>query len=307
MDCWLILLTLLPICGPSIATSEDGYCTQDCLKDTQADMSFIPGGEYFIGTKNPVFEADGEAPERPVVLHDFYIDVHEVSNRQFNEFVRTTGYISEAEGFGNSFVLMSLIKNEDVRGKLSLAVAGSPWWVPVNGSMWRAPEGPGSHIQDRMDHPVVHVSWKDAAAFCEYKGRRLPTEREWEVACRGGLRDRLYSWGNKWKPKNEHRANTWQGEFPVHDSCEDGFVGTAPVSSFPANNYGVKNMIGNVWEWTQDDWSVPGSLALNQKVKKGGSFMCHKDFCFRHRCAARSQNTPDSTASNLGFRCARSP
>jgi sulfatase modifying factor 1 len=269
-------------------------------------MSFIPAGEYFIGTKKPVFVADGEDPERQVSLNAFYIDVHEVSNRRFDDFVKETGHITEAEAFGNSFVLQSLIKNSDVLSQVTQAVVASPWWVPVNGSNWRHPEGDGSSIDGKMEHPVVHVSWNDAVAFCAHAGKRLPTEAEWEVACRGGLRDRLYSWGNKWMPNGQHRANTWQGEFPTRNSGDDGFIGTAPVSAFPPNKYGLKQMIGNVWEWTSDSWSVGGQTNPNEKVKKGGSFMCHKDFCYRHRCAARSQNTDDSTASNLGFRCARS-
>lgn len=307
MDKWILLLILFFLNNSSVAPEEPGFCTRDCLKDVEGDMAFIPGGEYLIGTNDPVFAADGEGPQKAVSLHPFYIDVHEVSNRKFNDFVRATGHVTEAEKFGNSFVLLSLIENADVREELREAVAGSPWWVPVNGSTWRTPEGPGSHLENRMDHPVVHVSWNDALAFCTHNGRRLPTEAEWEVGCRGGLRDRLYPWGNKWQPNGQHRANTWQGQFPVHDSGEDGFTATSPVHSFPANKYGLKNMVGNVWEWTEDEWSVSGRVRQNEKVKKGGSFMCHKDYCFRHRCAARSQNTADSTASNLGFRCARNP
>lgn len=306
MYCLISTVILLTLAGISCNQYEHEYCTMDCSIENENRMALIPGGDYFIGTNKPVFEADGEGPERPVLLPDFYMDVHEVSNREFLRFVEATKCVTEAEKFGNSFVLASLIKNPDVSKKVTQAVAGSPWWLPVNGSNWRSPEGDGSDISDRLDHPVVHVSWNDASAFCAHNGRRLPSEAEWEVACRGGLRARLYSWGNKWMPNDEHHANTWQGEFPAHDSGEDGFVGTAPVTAFPSNKYGLKQMIGNVWEWTSDDWTVAGRVVANEKVKKGGSFMCHKDFCFRHRCAARSHNTADSTASNLGFRCARS-
>ena len=301
----ICLLLLISLVGQSCGNQQDGYCTKECNKAVVEEMALIPEGKYFIGTDKPVFVADGEDPERQVSLAAFYLDVHEVSNDDFQKFVHATGHVTEAETFGNSFVLGSLIRNPEVSQKLTQAVAASPWWVPVNGSSWRFPEGDGSDISERMDHPVVHVSWNDASAYCAHTGRRLPTEAEWEVACRGGLRGRLYSWGNKWMPQDEHRANTWQGEFPVRDSGEDGFVGTAPVDTFPANKYGIKQMIGNVWEWTSDSWSVARRSNPNEKVKKGGSFMCHKDHCFRHRCAARSQNTADSTASNLGFRCAR--
>lgn len=303
----LSLLLLLPI-DPSCTSDQDGYgyCTRECADNPDKTMVLIPGGKYFIGTNRPVFAADGEDPERQISLSGFYIDVHEVSNVNFEKFVQRTGYVTEAEKFGNSFVLQSLITNAEISRTVTQAVAGSPWWVPVNGSNWRSPEGQASDLSDRMNHPVIHVSWNDASAYCAHWGWRLPSEEEWEVACRGGLRDRLYSWGNKWMPNGEHRANTWQGDFPVYDSGEDGFVGTAPVDAFPANKFGVKQMIGNVWEWTSNSWSVAGRVNENEKVKKGGSFMCHKDYCFRHRCAARSQNTADSTASNLGFRCARS-
>ena len=308
--CRLVSSLLLVSLGFAVfdrsTASDEAFCRRGCGDDRGREAVTIPGGEYFIGTTKPVFEADGEGPERRVFVNAFQMDVHEVSNRDFEAFIHATGHITEAERFGHSFVLLSLIKNEDVLSSLSNAVAGSPWWVPVNGSTWKVPEGKGSGIRERMDHPVVHVSWNDAKAFCAHKGKRLPTEQEWEVACRGGLRDRVYAWGNKWMPNGEYRANTWQGSFPTHDSGLDGYVGTAPVNAFAGNPFGLKHILGNVWEWTEDNWSVSGQTIAGEKVKKGGSFMCHHDFCFRYRCAARSHNTPDSSASNLGFRCARS-
>lgn len=275
-------------------------------------MVLVRGGEFEMGTDKPVFAADGESPARSVRVRDFYIDVHEVSNAEFERFVQATGHKTEAETFGDSFVLDSAISEETKKG-ITQAVAAAPWWLPVKGADWRHPEGPDSHIRDRMDHPVVHVSWNDAVAFCEWSGKRLLTEAEWEYACRAGLKNRLFPWGNNWTPKGETRANIWEGEFPLKNTAEDGYPGTAPVTSFPATKFGLKNIIGNVWEWTGDWWETRhtkepkenprGPASGTDKVKKGGSFMCHKTYCYRYRCAARSQNTPDTSAYNVGIRC----
>jgi sulfatase modifying factor 1 len=263
-------------------------------------MARVAAGTYTIGTDAQVFPADREGPARAVTLPAFYMDVHEVSNNEFGLFVEQTKYVTEAETFGNSFVADYYV-SEEVKAGISQAVAAAPWWLPVDGATWRRPEGIGSDIQDRGDHPVVHVSWHDAVAYCGWAGKRLPTEAEWEASCRAGKEDRLFPWGNKWVPGGEHRANIWQGEFPASNSAEDGWAGAGPVTAFPATAFGHKNMIGNVWEWVED-WWVEGKQA--EKTKKGGSFMCHKSYCYRYRCAARSQNTPDSSAHNLGFRCA---
>lgn len=278
-------------------------------------MVKIPGGEFIMGTNEPVFEADGEHPARRVKVKEFYMDTYEVSNMAFELFVKATGYKTEAETFGDSFVLEGEL-SEAIRSTLTNAVAAAPWWVPVKGADWRHPEGPDSNISDRMDHPVVHVSWNDAVAYCKWMDKRLPTEAEWERACRAGKRERLFPWGNKLTPKDEFRANIWQGEFPNFDSGEDGYPGRCPITAFPTNDYGLKNIVGNVWEWTADWWGISHSPGLKvdprgpksgeDKVKKGGSYMCTKEYCYRYRCAARSQNTPDSSAGNLGFRCAAS-
>lgn len=194
---------------------------EKCVKQGSCgldNMEVIPAGDFFVGTDKPIFEADGEGPKRSVSIKSFAIDIHEVSNQDFEEFVVKTAYTTEAELFGFSFVLESLIKDESVRKAVNQEVLGSPWWLPVKGASWKNPEGHGSLISDRMDHPVVHVSFHDAASFCRWKGKRLPTEDEWEVACRGRLQDRLYSWGNNLTPKGRHYANTWQGAFPVNDS-----------------------------------------------------------------------------------------
>ncbi|XP_046388837.1 formylglycine-generating enzyme [Ischnura elegans] len=277
-------------------------------------MVRIRSGVFTMGTDKPIFVVDGEGPARRIHVDDFYIDVHEVSNLQFEYFVNDTGYTTEAEKFGDSFVFENLL-SEKTRSSITQAVAAAPWWLPVKGCDWRHPEGPDSSTKDRMDHPVIHVSWNDASKYCEWAGKRLPTEAEWEKACQDGLKDRLFPWGNALNPGNKHRMNIWQGDFPNKDNGDDGYVGTAPVNTFLQTKSGLHNMIGNVWEWTQDWWQTrhkAGTIAKNPKgpgtgtdrVKKGGSYLCHKSYCYRYRCAARSQNTPDSSAGNLGFRCA---
>ncbi|KOX76185.1 Sulfatase-modifying factor 1 [Melipona quadrifasciata] len=282
--------------------------------DRLKNMVEIKAGTFTIGTNDPVFVADGEGPKQQIYLDSFYIDEMEVSNRDFGRFVHATNHRTEAEKFGDSFVFGGLLE-EKVRTNITHAVAQAPWWLQVKNANWQNPEGPNSDIKNRMDHPVVHVSWNDATAYCKWLGKRLPTEAEWEVACRGGLSDKLYSWGNKFTPNGQHRANTWQGDFPNNNTKEDGYESTSPVTEFPPNNYGLRNMIGNVWEWTSDWWTIEtkarggpnnpsGPPHSTDKVKKGGSYLCHKSYCFRYRCAARSQNTPDTTAGNLGFRCA---
>ncbi|KAM9075675.1 formylglycine-generating enzyme isoform 1-T1 [Megaptera novaeangliae] len=274
----------------------------------------IPAGVFTMGTDDPQIKQDGEAPARRVALDAFYMDAYEVSNAEFEKFVNSTGYLTEAEKFGDSFVFEGML-SEQVKSDIQQAVAAAPWWLPVKGANWRHPEGPDSTVLHRPDHPVLHVSWNDAVAYCTWAGKRLPTEAEWEYSCRGGLQNRLFPWGNKLQPKGQHYANIWQGEFPVTNTGEDGFRGTAPVDAFPPNGYGLYNIVGNAWEWTSDWWTIHHSVEetiINPKgppsgkdrVKKGGSYMCHKSYCYRYRCAARSQNTPDSSASNLGFRCA---
>ncbi|XP_046281629.1 formylglycine-generating enzyme isoform X1 [Marmota monax] len=278
-----------------------------------AKMVPIPAGVFTMGTDDPQIKQDGEAPARRVTVDAFYMDVYEVSNAEFEKFVNSTGYLTEAEKFGDSFVFEGML-SEQVKTGIQQAVAAAPWWLPVKGANWRHPEGPDSTVLHRPNHPVLHVSWNDAVAYCTWAGKRLPTEAEWEYSCRGGLQNRLFPWGNKLQPRGQHYANIWQGEFPVTNTAEDGFQGTAPVDAFPPNGYGLYNIVGNAWEWTSDWWTVHHSAeeVLNPKgppsgkdrVKKGGSYMCHKTYCYRYRCAARSQNTPDSSASNLGFRCA---
>ena len=283
------------------------------------EFVLIPAGVFTMGTDDapPNMEQDGERPARRVKVSKFYLQKYEVSNADFAQFVRETGYVTEAEKFGDSFVFEPLL-SEKVQEEITQAVKDAPWWLPVKQAYWLHPEGKDSEISSRGDHPVVHISWNDATAYCQWKDSeegRLPTEAEWEYAARGGLEGRLFPWGNNPTPKGQHWMNIWQGEFPLKNSLEDGYFSTAPIDSYHPNKFGLFNMAGNVWEWVSDWWTIRHSREFSEnpkgppsgmdKVKKGGSYMCHKDYCYRYRCSARSMNTPDSSASNLGFRCAK--
>jgi formylglycine-generating enzyme required for sulfatase activity len=256
---------------------------------------------------------DGEGPVRGVTLRGFYIDACCVTNEQFNEFVNATGYKTEAERFGWSFVF-HLFLTRDQLGRFTQRLVGSEWWRRVDGAYWRHPEGEGSNVKKRWGHPVVHVSWNDAMAYCEWAGKRLPAEAEWECAARGGLVQKRFAWGDELMPKGRHFCNIWQGVFPTTNTAEDGYVGTAPAKSFNANGYGLFNVAGNVWEWCYDwfsrDFHVDGPRADpsgpgsgERKVVRGGSYLCHESYCNRYRVGARTSNTPDSSAGNTGFRC----
>jgi len=207
----------------------------------------LDGGSFSMGAEDTEgFPEDGEGPVRDVELSPFAIGAHAVTNRRFADFVDATGYTTDAERYGWSFVFAGLLPDSfpDTRG-----VVGAPWWRQVFGATWRCPEGPQSVVEDRLDHPVVHVSWRDAGAFCVWAQLRLPTEAEWEFAARGGLVQQRFPWGDQREPGGEHRMNIWHGTFPTHNSREDGYYGTCPVAEFPANGYGLHNTSGNVWEW----------------------------------------------------------
>lgn len=280
-------------------------------------MQLIPGGEFLMGNDGDYgFAADGEGPVHAVELAPFYIDETCVSNEQFNSFVNATRYKTEAERFGWSFVFSGHLSPKQQETAVRLRVLGSEWWCRVEGATWRHPEGPESNIKKRWQHPVVQVSWNDALAYCEWAGKRLPTEAEWECAARGGRVQQRFPWGDELEPGGRHRMNVWQGDFPVHNTCADGHYGAAPVRSFKPNGFGLFNMTGNVWEWCWD-WFDPtyyrrsprenptGPSSGERRVMRGGSYLCHASYCNRYRTDARSSNTPDSGATNLGFRCVR--
>jgi len=285
------------------------------------DMVMLGGGRFLMGSDyEKGFAEDGEGPVRKVELSPYKISRFATTNAQFAQFVSETGYETDAERYGWSFVFHLFVGGE-ARRHVRGAAAGAPWWRAVGGACWRSPEGPGSSWEDRPGHPVVHVSWNDAMAYCGWAGLRLPTEAEWEHAARGGLKRRRFPWGNVLVPDGEHRCNVWQGEFPTRNAAEDGWAGTCPADEYEPNGFGLHNVSGNVWEWCQDRFSATfhaeeskgGRKTLadpkgppwgTARVIKGGSYLCHKSYCDRYRVGARSKNTPDSSTGNTGFRCA---
>jgi formylglycine-generating enzyme required for sulfatase activity len=273
--------------------------------DTSA-MAHIPGGPFLMGSDSPdTFIDDGEGPVREVRVPPYLIDITAVSNAAFAEFVAATGHVTEAEREGWSFVFHALLHPQARSAVREGTVPDAPWWLAVERARWHAPEGPGSNIDTRANHPVVHVSWHDASAFAAWCGKRLPSEAEWERAARGGLVQAAYPWGDELRPAGQHRCNLWQGRFPQVDTGDDGHIGTCPVNAFEPNGFGLYNMSGNVWEWCADRWSpdaLPGVEPAH--VIRGGSYLCHASYCNRYRVSARHHNHPASTAGHMGFRCA---
>ena len=263
-------------------------------------MTYLPGGSFLMGSDDDSFPADGEGPVREVAFSPFWIDRYAVTNAAFAAFVEATGYRTEAEQFGWSFVFYGFLPEgfPPTQG-----VAEAPWWRQIYGADWAHPEGPESTLETRLNHPVVHVSWHDALAYARWAGKRLPTEAEWEYAARGGLEGKRYPWGDRLTPHKKHRCNIWQGTFPTSNTAKDGFYGTAPVDAFEPNGYGLYNTVGNTWEWCGDLWSQ--NADAHARVVKGGSYLCHASYCNRYRVAARTYNTPDSSLGHTGFRLAR--
>lgn len=301
-------------CAP--ASADRGSADSESVpaaggRGTVSGLVELPGGSFRMGTDDPRgYEADGEGPVHTVEVSPFAIAPATVTNREFAAFVEDTGHVTTAEQFGNSFVFAGLLPDDFPPTQ---GVAAAPWWRLVEGAGWRHPEGPHSSIADRDDHPVVHVSWLDAMAFCAWSGARLPTEAEWEYAARGGREGHHFPWGDEREPGGRHRMNVYQGQFPVEDTAADGWAGTCPVGTYPPNDFGLHEMTGNVWEWCAD-WFDPGYYSRSPlrdpagpdrgqaRVMRGGSYLCHDSYCWRYRVDARSANTPDSTTGNLGFR-----
>ncbi|MEQ6248587.1 formylglycine-generating enzyme family protein [Sulfitobacter sp. HNIBRBA3233] len=275
-----------------------------------SDRVTLPGGSFRMGTDDKILPQDGEYPARKTRLRPFAIDSCAVTAARFARFIDDTGYTTDAESFGWSFVFHGLMDRPEDHEPL----AGLEWWRKVDGACWRTPEGPATDLEGREEHPVTHVSWRDATAFASWAGGRLPTEAEWEFAALGGRETARYPWGDE-DPQDTGflPCNIWQGRFPDHNTGADGYRGTAPACSFAPNGYGLYNMVGNTWEWTADRFRIR-SVAKAAKIRnaeaartdartvKGGSFICHRSYCYRYRIAARSSNTPDTTLSHTGFR-----
>ena len=272
----------------------------------------IPGGRSHVGIDKPAIPKDGEGPTRFVKLKPFALEAQTVTIGRFAAFVEATGYVSEAERFGWSAVFAGLASKDTI---VTGGAPATPWWLRIEGADWRHPDGPDSGIEHRLDHPVTQVSHADAAAFAAWVGGRLPSEAEWERAAHGGVVGRKFVWGDEEPTDTKIFCNIWQGQFPQNNTCADGYMGTAPARSFEPNEGGFYNMAGNVWEWTCDPYrirSVSGhakkrnadAIAADERLLKGGSFLCHYSYCYRYRIAARMALTPDSAASNVGFRVA---
>jgi formylglycine-generating enzyme required for sulfatase activity len=294
-------------------------------------MVWIPGGTFWMGADDA--SMSDARPVHEVVVDGFWIDRTEVTNRQFARFVAATGYRTvaerkpEAKDFPDAppenLVAGSLVFTPPA-GEVSLK-DHLAWWSYVPGADWRHPEGPGTSIDGRDEHPVVQVCWDDAAAYARWAGKRLPTEAEWEFAARGGKARTRYTWGEEQRPGGKWQANIWQGRFPGRNTAEDGFAGTAPVATFPPNGYGLFDMAGNAWEWCAD-WYRPGyevdsrrnpqgpatsydpaEPGVAKRVQRGGSYLCSDEYCTRYLPGARGKGAPDSGAPHVGFRCVRSP
>ena len=315
--------------------------TQDKKESAPTGMVWIPGGEFTMGTDDP----ESYEPERPahrVKVTGFWMDATEVTNLQFKKFVEATGYVTMAEKKPEWEQLKKQMPPGTPRPPEANLVPGSltftppsyavnlndysQWWSFQPGCNWKHPEGPVSNIEDRWSHPVVQVSYDDAAAFSIWAKKRLPTEAEWEFASRGGRDGERYSWGSEFRPQGKYMANTFQGVFPGKNEGEDGFTGSSPVRTFPPNRFGLYDIIGNVWEWTNDYYNVnyytqlaksrltinpmgpdkpydPGEPFAQKRVTRGGSFLCATDYCVNFRPSARQGTAFDSGLSNVGFRC----
>ena len=308
----------------------------DTQGPSEDGMRWIAGGRFSMGSEDFY---ENEKPVHTAVVDGFWMDQHPVTVNEFRAFVADTGYVTVAERPLDPDLYPDADPNLMVPGSLVFQKTTGPvdlsdyrnWWAYVPGAHWRRPQGAGSNTRGRRDHPVVHVAWDDAEAFARWAGKDLPTEAEWEFAARGGLEGAAFAWGDEHFPGGKTMANSWQGEFPWQNLGLDGFEGTSPVASFPANGYGLYDMTGNVWEWTSD-WYAPrhaepeawacctptnprvvsadGSFDVGRpgehiprRVVKGGSHLCAPNYCLRYRPAARQPQMVDTSMSHLGFRC----
>lgn len=300
------------------------------------DMIALTGGTFRMGSDEHYAE---EGPARYVAVDDFRMDRTPVTNAAFARFVDETGYVTFAERAPNPEDYPGILPEMISAGSLLFKPPSRPvnlndtsqWWTFCFGADWRHPEGPGSDISGRLDHPVVHIAYFDAVAYAEWASKSLPTEAEWEYAARGGLAEKAFAWGDELAPGGQMLANYWQGNFPWQNLLTDGYAGTSPVGHFPENGYGLVDMIGNVWEWTAD-WFQPRhsdqpakacciprnprggaedasydpcmpEIRIGRRVLKGGSHLCAPNYCQRYRPAARYAQPIDTSTSHVGFRC----
>jgi formylglycine-generating enzyme required for sulfatase activity len=311
-------------------------------------MVWIPGGEFTMGTDSDLGWTD-EKPAHRVRVDGFWMDETDVTNAQFRQFVDATGYLTTAEKPPDAGEILRQLrpgtppprKENLVPGSLVFVPTNGPvsldgpdahrqWWKWTPGANWRHPEGPGSNINGRGDHPVIQVSWDDAVAYAKWAGKRLPTEAEWEFAARGGLDNKPYVWGDDKPTDTNIHANIWQGTFPYENTAKDGYERTSPVKAFPSNGYGLYDMSGNVWQWCSDWYERdlyrqragqgvivnptgpersrnPARPFTPQRAQRGGSFLCNESYCSRYRPSARHGCSPDTGMSHLGFRCVMTP
>ena len=290
------------------AASQTGQPIERGAGSFAGQIVAIPGGSATVGTARPFLPEDGEGPLRRKKVKAFRMSSAAITNADFAAFVADTGYVTEAERIGWSFVFYSDVPEHQ---SATRGVVGTEWWRLVDQATWRAPHGPQTAAPE-PDHPVVQVSWNDAKAYARWCGGRLPTEAEWEHAARGGLDDVRFPWGDAEPDDHNHTpCNIWQGAFPSQNTGRDGFTHTAPARSFEPNGYGLYNMVGNVWEWTSEPYRVRSlkkavarkmQSMKDHKLLKGGSYLCHRSYCYRYRIAARNANTPDSATPHQGFR-----
>ncbi len=327
----LIVLVLVIVAVLGYFAAMDGRQTVSDAPHSQAgcsepagqdDMVWIEGGSF---TKGAAEFYPEEGPPQEMEVGGFWIDRYEVTNARFGEFVRATGYVTVAERRPDPDdfpdIDPALLQPGSVVFTMPTGPAGrlTQWWRFVPGASWREPDGPGSSIEGRDDHPVVHITYQDARAFADWLGHDLPTEAQWEFAARGGLDNAPFAWGSEYLVDGKHQANTWQGVFPVMNDNEDNFPASAPVGCFPANGFDLYDMIGNVWEWV-DDWYFPVNSqrapagatghdprqpGVPVKVIKGGSYLCAENYCRRYRPAARHPQETTLGAAHIGFRTVR--
>ena len=335
--------SLISDVSDSVFRQEENQSQGEKSESSHSGMVWIPGGEFTMGT-NEIDAYETEKPAHPVKVNGFWMDETEVTNAEFKKFVDATGYITVAEKKPEWEELkQQLPPNTPPPDPKDLVPASlvyiqpkknvgtddvSQWWNWVPGANWKNPEGPKSNINDKMNLPVVQIAFEDAVAYCKWAGKRLPTEAEWEFAARNCMTGKRFAWGDELRPKGKLMANIWQGIFPNENKAEDGFPGAAPVKSFDANCYGLYDMIGNVWEWTNDWYDAEAyrniqvkNISLNPKgppkpsdpeepfaikrVVKGGSFLCSENYCVNYRPSARRGQAYDSGTSNIGFRCVK--